>query len=61
MSNPRSRFRRSPEVAPSTHPGDTRTDEALLCSMASGDEEAGVAFVRRYQRRVYGLALSILQ
>lgn len=29
--------------------------------MASGDEEAGVAFVRRYQRRVYGLALSILQ
>ncbi len=25
-----------------------------------GDEQAGVAFVRRYQRRVYGLALSLV-
>ncbi|HTV11195.1 MAG TPA: RNA polymerase sigma factor [Acidimicrobiales bacterium] len=36
------------------------SDEALLAGMAVGDEGAGVAFVRRYQRRVYGLALSIL-
>jgi RNA polymerase sigma factor (sigma-70 family) len=38
---------------------DTRSDEALLAA-ALGDDEAWVAFVRRYQRRVYGLALSIL-
>jgi len=36
------------------------SDEALLAGMAVGDEGAGVAFVRRYQRRVYGLALSIV-
>ncbi|HXY43455.1 MAG TPA: sigma-70 family RNA polymerase sigma factor [Acidimicrobiales bacterium] len=40
--------------------GDTRSDEALLGAMAIGDEAAGVAFVRRYQRRAFGLALSIL-
>jgi len=40
--------------------GDTRSDEALLGAMALGDEAAGVAFVRRYQRRAFGLALSIL-
>jgi RNA polymerase sigma factor (sigma-70 family) len=40
--------------------GDTRSDEALLGAMAIGDETAGVAFVRRYQRRTYGLALSIV-
>ncbi|HEV8065057.1 MAG TPA: sigma-70 family RNA polymerase sigma factor, partial [Acidimicrobiales bacterium] len=28
--------------------------------MATGDEGAGVAFVRRYQRRVFGLAFSIV-
>lgn len=27
--------------------------------MAAGDEQAGVAFVRRYQRRVFGLALGL--
>ena len=36
------------------------SDEALLAGMAVGDERAGVAFVRRYQRRVYGLALSMV-
>jgi RNA polymerase sigma factor (sigma-70 family) len=36
------------------------SDEALLAGMAVGDEQAGVAFVRRYQRRVFGLALGIL-
>jgi RNA polymerase sigma-70 factor (ECF subfamily) len=29
--------------------------------MAVGDERAGVAFVRRYQRRVYGLAVSMVR
>src|ERR1700678_4368298 len=35
------------------------TDEALLAGMAVGDQEAAVAFVRRYQRRVFGLAHSM--
>jgi RNA polymerase sigma factor (sigma-70 family) len=35
------------------------TDEALLAGMAVGDDAAAVAFVRRYQRRVYGLAYSM--
>ncbi len=35
-------------------------DDALLSGIAVGDEEAGLAFVRRYQRRLYGLALGIV-
>ena len=38
----------------------TPSDEALLAGMASGDEASTVAFVRRYQRRVFGLAVGIL-
>lgn len=36
------------------------SDEALLAGLASGDPDAAVAFVRRYQRRVYGLAVSLV-
>lgn len=36
------------------------SDEALLAGLRSGDPEASAGFVRRYQARVYGLALSIL-
>jgi RNA polymerase sigma factor (sigma-70 family) len=36
------------------------SDEALLGGMAVGDETAAVTFVRRYQRRVFGLAVSML-
>jgi RNA polymerase sigma factor (sigma-70 family) len=36
------------------------SDDALVSSMALGDEAAVAAFVRRYQGRVYGLALSML-
>jgi RNA polymerase sigma factor (sigma-70 family) len=36
------------------------SDEALLSGFASGDPDAAVAFVRRFQRRVYGLALTIV-
>lgn len=39
---------------------DARSDESLLAAMAAGDEQAGVAFVRRYQRRVFGLARGLL-
>jgi RNA polymerase sigma factor (sigma-70 family) len=38
---------------------DGPTDEALLAGMAVGDQAAAVAFVRRYQRRVFGLAYSM--
>jgi RNA polymerase sigma factor (sigma-70 family) len=38
----------------------TVSDDALLAGMGVGDERAGVAFVRRYQRRVYGLAVSMV-
>jgi len=36
------------------------SDEALLAGMASGDPDAATAFVRRYQARVYGLALTMV-
>lgn len=36
------------------------SDEALLAAMASGDAWAATAFVRRYQGRVFGLAIRIL-
>jgi RNA polymerase sigma-70 factor (ECF subfamily) len=35
-------------------------DDALLAGLATGDPDAAAAFIRRYQRRVYGLAYSIL-
>jgi RNA polymerase sigma factor (sigma-70 family) len=36
------------------------SDEALLAGVAVGDERAVLAFVRRYQRRLFGLALGIV-
>jgi RNA polymerase sigma-70 factor (ECF subfamily) len=33
------------------------SDEALLAGFATGDPEAGLVFVRRFQGKVYGLAL----
>ncbi|MHB8670293.1 MAG: RNA polymerase sigma factor [Acidimicrobiales bacterium] len=36
------------------------SDESLLAGLSVGDEDAGVQFVRRHHRRVYGLALGIL-
>lgn len=38
----------------------TSSDESLLVGMASGDPEAAAAFVRRYQARVYGFALTVV-
>lgn len=35
-------------------------DDALMAGMAQRDEQSTAAFVRRYQRRVFGLALSML-
>ena len=39
---------------------DEVSDEALLSGIAVGDDEAVLAFVRRYQRRLFGLALGIV-
>ncbi len=36
------------------------SDEALMAGMAIGDEHAAVTFVRRYQKRVFGLAVGLL-
>lgn len=36
------------------------SDEALMAGMAIGDDHAAVAFVRRYQKRVFGLAVGML-
>ena len=38
---------------------DQLSDEDLLAGMAVGEQAAAVAFVRRYQRRVFGLAYSM--
>lgn len=35
------------------------SDEALLAGLGAGDAEAIAAFVRRFQRRVFGLAMAI--
>jgi RNA polymerase sigma factor (sigma-70 family) len=37
------------------------SDEALLAGFATGDPSSAAAFVRRYQNRVYGLALTIVR
>jgi RNA polymerase sigma-70 factor (ECF subfamily) len=39
---------------------DDLSDEALLSGMALGDDQAGLIFVRRYQRRLFGLAVGIV-
>jgi RNA polymerase sigma-70 factor (ECF subfamily) len=36
------------------------SDEALLAGLADGDPDAAAAFVRRYQRRVFGVAVTLL-
>jgi RNA polymerase sigma-70 factor (ECF subfamily) len=38
----------------------TVSDEALLAGFATGDPDAAAGFVRRFQSRVYGLAVTIL-
>jgi RNA polymerase sigma factor (sigma-70 family) len=39
----------------------TLADEALLAGLGSGDPEAAAAFVHHFQRRVFGMTLSILR
>ena len=35
------------------------SDDALLAGLGTGDAEAAAAFVRRFQRRVFGLAVAV--
>jgi RNA polymerase sigma-70 factor (ECF subfamily) len=37
------------------------SDESLLAGLGSGNSDAAAAFVRRFQSRVYGLALAMLR
>jgi RNA polymerase sigma-70 factor (ECF subfamily) len=39
--------------------GERRTDEGLLAGLGAGDAELAVAFVRRFQRIVFGVALAV--
>ncbi|MDO8365019.1 MAG: sigma-70 family RNA polymerase sigma factor [Actinomycetota bacterium] len=39
---------------------DRLSDEALLAAVALGERDAVAVFVRRFQRRVYGLAITIV-
>jgi len=36
------------------------TDAALLAGLTAGDADAALAFVRRFQRRVFGVALAVV-
>jgi RNA polymerase sigma-70 factor (ECF subfamily) len=40
---------------------DGLADETLLAAMGAGDADAATVFVRRFQSRVYGLALTMLR
>jgi RNA polymerase sigma factor (sigma-70 family) len=40
--------------------GEDASDDVLLSGIALGEEWAGLAFVRRYQHRLFGLAFGIL-
>jgi RNA polymerase sigma factor (sigma-70 family) len=37
------------------------SDEALVAGLGAGDREAALVFIRRFQSRVFGLALSIVR
>jgi RNA polymerase sigma-70 factor (ECF subfamily) len=39
---------------------DRLSDEALLAAIAAGEAQASVVFVRRFQRQVYGLAVTMV-
>jgi RNA polymerase sigma-70 factor (ECF subfamily) len=41
-------------------PVDRMTDESLLAGLGTGDADAALAFVRRFQSHVYGVALAVV-
>jgi RNA polymerase sigma-70 factor (ECF subfamily) len=42
-------------------PADRLPDETLLAGLGAGDAEMAVAFVRRFQRLVYGVAVTVVR
>jgi RNA polymerase sigma factor (sigma-70 family) len=44
----------------SSRSSDRLSDEALLAGLAVGDDDAGLAFTRRFQSRVFGVAVTLL-
>src|SRR3954465_13846809 len=40
-------------------PGERLPDDALLAGLGAGDAELAVAFVRRFQRIVFGVAVAV--
>jgi len=48
-------------MPPHVDPDVELSDEALLAGFATGDPNTAAAFVRRFQGRVYGLALTIVR
>ncbi len=48
-------------ASPRSPADEATSDEALLAGLGRGDPGAGGAFVRRYERRAYGLANSIVR
>ncbi len=66
-TRPRDETTRSdgPDAIPRRRPDVTQAvagapDDALLAAMAAGDADAASVFVRRYQARVFGLALAVV-
>ncbi len=57
MSNDTQSLWAPPPYIPDVDP----SDEALLAGYATGDPRTAAAFVRRFQGRVYGLALTIVR
>jgi RNA polymerase sigma-70 factor (ECF subfamily) len=49
-----------PDEPQGPHGPESLNDEALLAGLAAGDPEAARSFVRRFQPRVYGVAISVL-
>jgi len=48
------------QTVDSSAASDALSDESLLAGLGEGDRRAAGAFVRRFERRVYGLALSVV-
>jgi RNA polymerase sigma-70 factor (ECF subfamily) len=44
----------------SSAPSDSLSDESLLAGLGAGDRRAAATFVRRFERRVFGLALTVV-
>lgn len=49
----------SPSVQTMGSPADRLPDETLLAGLGAGDADLAIAFVRRFQRLVFGVALTV--